>query len=100
MPQSHTTQRAMVMSYYLQTTINHLLKDDKMNINSSALQSLLIYESMDSESQRKPLGRTAGAWAGGQWVNSSDVGIKKSSYLSVSQEGGRTQFLHVWYKKG
>lgn len=52
----------MVMSYYLQTTINDLLKDDGMNINSSALQSLLIYESMDSESQRKPLGRAAGAW--------------------------------------
>ena len=50
--------------------------------------------------RESPLGRTAGAWAGGQWVNSSDVGIKKSSYLSVSQEGGRTQFLHVWYKKG
>ena len=54
MPQSHTTQRAMVVSYYLQTTINHLLKDDEVNVNSSALQSLLIYESMDSESQRKP----------------------------------------------
>ena len=47
----------MDMSYYLQTTINYLLKDDEMNIRSSALQSLLIYESMDSESQRKPLGR-------------------------------------------
>ena len=58
----HTTQRAMDMSYYLQTTINYLLKDDEMNISSSALQSLLIYESMDSESQRKPLGRVAGAW--------------------------------------
>ena len=79
---------------------DHYQPFDEVNVNSSALQSLLIYESMDPESQRKPLGRTAGAWAGGQWVNSSDVGIKKSSYLSVSQEGGRTQFLHVWYKKG
>ena len=52
----------MDMSYYLQTTINYLLKDDEMNISSSALQSLLIYESMDSENQRKPLGRVVGAW--------------------------------------